>query len=142
VVRSTTFAAVGVAALLVGLAACGGGSDDGSKVAAKDPALAAVEKIVEQRCFGCHSSEPTEYGYETAPGGLEFDKPGVIEAAASKIYERVVVKQDMPLLNQTGMTDAERIRVANWFRGLSEEDGEPQPAPYPEAAPSLRRPRT
>lgn len=120
--RSAPLAAVAVAATLAGLAACGGGPDSGANEAAADPDLAAVEQIVERRCFACHSSEPTEYGYATAPAGLEFDKPGVIESAAAKIYERVVVKADMPLLNQTGMTLAERNEIAVWFRRRSGED--------------------
>ena len=120
--RSATLAAVVVAAILAGLAACGGGSDEGANEAPSDPELAAVEEIVERRCFGCHSSEPTVYGYDTAPADLEFDQPGVIEASAAKIYERAVVKADMPLLNQTGMTLAERNRIAVWFRRRSGED--------------------
>jgi uncharacterized membrane protein len=125
-VRSATLASVVVAAAtLAGLAACGGGSDNGTNEAATDPELAAVQDIVERRCYACHSSEPTEYGYETAPAGLEFDQPGVIESSAAKIYERVVIKADMPLLNQTGMTLDERNRIAVWFRRRSGDD-EPQ----------------
>jgi uncharacterized membrane protein len=120
--RSATLAAVAVAATLAGLAACGGGSDEGANEAPTDPALAAAQEIVERRCYACHSSEPTEYGYETAPAGLEFDKPGVIESEAAKIYERVVIKADMPLLNQTGMTLAERNEIAVWFRRRSGDE--------------------
>lgn len=120
--RRQIAAAIAVAATLAGLAACGGGSDDRSNQPATDPELAAVEEIVERRCFACHSTEPTEYGYKTGAAGLEFDKPGVIESAAAKIYERVVVRADMPLLNETGMTLAERNEIAVWFRRLSGED--------------------
>jgi uncharacterized membrane protein len=124
--RSATLGAVAVAATLAGLTACGGGSDEGGNDAApSDPELAAVEEIVERRCFACHSSEPTEYGYETAPAGLELDQPGAVEAAAAKIYERVVIKADMPLANETGMTLAERNEIAVWFRRLVGEPVEP-----------------
>jgi uncharacterized membrane protein len=124
--RSATLAAVAVAATLAGLAACGGGSDEGGNEAApSDPELAAVQEIVERRCYACHSSEPTEYGYDTAPAGLAFDEPGAVEAAAAKIYERAVVKADMPLLNQTGMTLAERNRIAIWFRRRTGEPLDP-----------------
>jgi uncharacterized membrane protein len=124
--RSATLAAVAVAATLAGLAACGGGSDEGANDAApSDPELAAVEEIVERRCFGCHSSEPTEFGYETAPAGLELDKPGAIEAAAAKIYERAVIRADMPLLNQTGMTLAERNQIGVWFRRRTGDEPDP-----------------
>lgn len=117
--RPPLLAAIALAATLVALfAGCGGGSDNGGSGGSGDAAsFAEVEQIIERRCFACHSNEPTEYGYETPPAGLAFDEEGVIEKSASKINARVVVQKDMPLLNQTEMTQAERDRIGSWFEG-------------------------
>lgn len=113
--RSATLAAVAVAATLAGLAACGGGSGNGSSSQAAS--LEDVQKIAEQRCVPCHSATPTIEGYEDGPpAGVELDKPQNIEARRDRIYELVVVKKEMPFVNQTKMTQAERDIFASWYR--------------------------
>ena len=114
--RPTIFAAVAVAAAFAVLvAACGGGSDGGSS--AEAASLEEVRQIAEQRCVPCHSANPTIEGYEDGPpAGLELDEAETIEARKDRIYELVVVRKEMPFVNQTRMTQAERDRFASWYR--------------------------
>jgi uncharacterized membrane protein len=116
-VRPTILGAVAVAAALASpvVASCGGGSDSGSS--SKAASLEEVQKIAEQRCVPCHSANPTIEGYEDGPpAGLELDKAENIEARKDRIYELVVVRKEMPFVNQTRMTQAERDRFASWYR--------------------------
>ena len=114
--RPTILGAVAVAATLVLLvvASCGGGSDGGSS--AKAASLDEVQKIAEQRCVPCHSANPTVEGYDGPPAGLELNKAENIEARKDRIYQLVVVNKEMPFVNQTHMTQAERDRFASWYR--------------------------
>ena len=79
---------------------------------------AQILPILEQRCFSCHSSKPTQPGFATPPAGLAYDKEGVIENNADKINTQVMQKI-MPLGNLTKMTDEERDKVNRWYRSLN-----------------------
>jgi len=79
---------------------------------------AQILPILEQRCFSCHSSKPTQPGFATPPAGLAYDKKGVIENNADKINTQVMQKI-MPLGNLTKMTDEEREMVNRWYRSLN-----------------------
>ena len=81
---------------------------------------AKIMPIVKQRCFGCHSSKPTQPGFSAPPAGLAYDKPGVLENNADKINTQVMQKI-MPLGNLTQMTDDERKRVNRWYRSIKQE---------------------
>jgi uncharacterized membrane protein len=122
-VRFIALVAVAVAALAI--SACGG-SDNGAS--SSEPAtLAEVEEIFEHRCVPCHSMNPTMEGVFAAPASLELDRRENITTLKDLIYERVVVKKDMPDQNQagepnaTGMTDEERERFASWYRAGAKE---------------------
>jgi uncharacterized membrane protein len=54
-----------------------------------------------------------------APVGLMFDTWQQIEQRAAVIHNRAVVTKDMPLMNKTGMTEADRQVIGTWFAGLS-----------------------
>jgi uncharacterized membrane protein len=36
---------------------------------------------------------------------------------AQNVYQQVVVSKQMPMNNATGITDAERATIAQWFQG-------------------------
>lgn len=74
-----------------------------------------VRAIINQRCVGCHSANPTIPGFNTAPFGITFDTEAQIRAHAADIYQNAVVTQFMPFGNMTGMTDAERALIGTWF---------------------------
>lgn len=99
-------------AVVLFLAACGGGSDDGGS--ASEPAsFDEVQQIVEQRCVPCHSPEPTIEGYENA-GLIDLTDPENIRMNKELINTVVVVQKRMPFNNETNMTQEERDRIAAW----------------------------
>ncbi|QOR39870.1 hypothetical protein HNO52_16110 [Billgrantia diversa] len=75
--------------------------------------LAEVEAIIESRCVACHSANPTQAGFGSAPAGIIYDTTAQIEGHREKIQE-VVASKYMPLGNMTGMTDEERAAIAAW----------------------------
>ncbi|NIC05524.1 urate hydroxylase PuuD [Billgrantia bachuensis] len=75
--------------------------------------LAEVEAIIESRCASCHSANPTQAGFGSAPAGVIYDTTAQIEGHREKIQE-VVASKYMPLGNMTGMTDEERDAIAAW----------------------------
>ncbi|HEY8431419.1 MAG TPA: urate hydroxylase PuuD [Sandaracinaceae bacterium] len=78
--------------------------------------FAMVRDIIERRCVECHSATPTSELYDTAPQGVMFDTPQQIVDRAARINAQVVVTQQMPLSNLTGMTEEERAIIAAWYQ--------------------------
>jgi len=76
----------------------------------------AVMPVIAARCQPCHSRAPTMPGITAAPKGLVLEQPEQVRSNARRIYEQVVLTRNMPLGNQTGMTDAERDLISRWFR--------------------------
>ncbi len=77
-----------------------------------------AQAIVEQRCVPCHAEEPTQEGFETAPGGVTFDTVEETEAQAAAIKAQAVDSNAMPLGNSTGMTEEEREQLGAWIDSL------------------------
>jgi uncharacterized membrane protein len=71
--------------------------------------------IVERRCVTCHSADPTNEQFQTAPAGVVLDIPEQIAARAEAIRAQAVDSRAMPLGNATGMTDAERETLGAWI---------------------------
>lgn len=89
---------------------------------AKDPnackeniQMAEVYNIVQQRCFSCHSSKPTDDVFTVPPNGVVYDTPQDIVKMKEKIMQRVVVTKTMPQNNKTGMTEEERRIIRCWI---------------------------
>ncbi|MBP0600871.1 urate hydroxylase PuuD [Herbaspirillum sp. LeCh32-8] len=74
-----------------------------------------VQEVITQRCASCHSAQPTQAGFATAPAGMMLQTPELIRQHAAKIYQRAVQTKDMPLANMTQMTDDERALIGAWF---------------------------
>ena len=74
-----------------------------------------VLQIMLQRCTTCHSATPSDDVFTTAPGGVFLDNLAQIQQWAPRIKARSVDATDMPLMNKTAMTDAERTRLAQWL---------------------------
>ncbi len=107
------YAAVGIAviaATAVWLAPAGGGAP---AVAAPAPSseagYAQVRAILEQRCYQCH-------GAQLQMKNVRLDSPEGVKQHAASVYQQAVVSKLMPLNNATGMTDAERAAVGQWFQ--------------------------
>jgi uncharacterized membrane protein len=77
--------------------------------------FAQVRPIIAERCAVCHAARPTFAGFAQPPGGLMFDTPEQIRAAAARIHQQTIATQAMPIGNLTKMTDEERARLARWL---------------------------
>lgn len=82
---------------------------------------AQVTELVQKHCVTCHAENPTDDIFTIAPLGLKLDTWQQVELNATKINHRVVVTKDMPFLNKTGMTDAERQTLGAWY--LQQQNG-------------------
>ena len=101
---------VTICALVLALAGCVGSDEP------KAASFEELQQILERRCFACHSEKPTMEGYTEPAGQLRLDVRENVELLKETIYQRVAVAKDMPFGNATEMTEAERERVASWFK--------------------------
>jgi uncharacterized membrane protein len=70
--------------------------------------FAAVQKVLEQRCYQCH-------GAQVQMKNVRLDSPEAVKQHAQAVYHQSVLAKTMPLNNATQMTDAERALVGRWF---------------------------
>jgi uncharacterized membrane protein len=81
-----------------------------------------VKTIFQNRCQPCHSQTPTQPGFAQPPKGVMLQTDEQIQQHKLKIQE-TVGNRYMPIANLTGMTDAERAKIAAWFAaGASQEN--------------------
>ena len=73
-----------------------------------------VRGIVDLRCVSCHSRNPTDKAFLTAPSGLSFGTAEEIAVRAALIKSSIVVTRAMPPRNTTRMTDEERTLISRW----------------------------
>jgi uncharacterized membrane protein len=92
-----------------------------NKVNMAKVSFSEVEKIIEQRCASCHSTNPTDDFFTVAPSGFVLDTEAQIIVNKDRIYQRAVATNSMPLNNKTNMTVAERGVLAAWFREADDE---------------------
>ncbi len=115
--RLTTTPAL--AAAIIVLAGCGGGSDSGSKNSSEAADFGEVKQIVERRCLACHSQKPTHEDYQdlgVPVASLDLGDDNNILTLKRVIYQRVVEVKDMPAQNATGMKQEERDRIGSWYK--------------------------
>jgi uncharacterized membrane protein len=77
--------------------------------------FARVQPIIAERCAVCHAAKPTFAGFQQPPGGLTFDTPEQVKAAAPRIHQQTIATQAMPIGNLTKMTDEERQLLGKWL---------------------------
>lgn len=70
-----------------------------------------VMTIIERRCTTCHSQTPTDDVFSVAPAGASFDNWQDVQRWSTRIVARTVENEDMPFMNKTGMTEAERLEI-------------------------------
>jgi uncharacterized membrane protein len=68
-----------------------------------------VQKVMEQRCYMCH-------GAQVQMKNVRLDSPEAVKQHAQSVYQQVVVQKLMPMNNATGITDAERALIGQWFQ--------------------------
>jgi len=74
-----------------------------------------INTIFQTRCISCHSANPTDKIFITAPNGVMFDTAEQIIKMKDRILNRTVQTKTMPLANQTSMTDEERKKIEDWI---------------------------
>ncbi|MDI1271731.1 MAG: urate hydroxylase PuuD [Polaromonas sp.] len=67
-----------------------------------------LQKVLEQRCYLCH-------GAQVQMKNVRLDSPALLRQHAQAVYQQVVVSKTMPMNNSTGITEAERALVRQWF---------------------------
>jgi uncharacterized membrane protein len=76
---------------------------------------AAVSQVLQQRCLMCH-------GAQLQMKNVRLDSPAALKTHAQAVYQQAVVAKTMPMNNSTGMTDAERALLAQWFQAGAPTD--------------------
>ena len=67
-----------------------------------------MQQVLEQRCTMCH-------GAQVQMKNVRLDSPEGLKLHAQNVYQQAVVAKIMPMNNSTGITDAERLVIKNWF---------------------------
>ena len=82
----------------------------GAAAVAQAPAdFAAVQSVLEQRCYSCH-------GAQVQMKNMRLDSTESVKQHAQAIYQQVVVQKTMPMGNATGITEDERALIGRWFQ--------------------------
>ena len=69
---------------------------------------AQVQPVLAQRCYQCH-------GEQVQLKNVRLDLPEALQLHAQAVYQQVVVTQQMPMNNSTGITPEERALISRWF---------------------------
>ena len=69
-----------------------------------------VQAVIAQRCTMCH-------GAQVQMKNVRLDSPASLKLHAQMVYQQAVVTKIMPMNNATGITDAERALIGQWFEG-------------------------
>ena len=74
-----------------------------------------LQAVLAQRCYLCH-------GEQVQMKNVRLDSAQNVKLHAQNIYQQVVVTKVMPMNNATGLTDAERLLVKQWFEAGAHTD--------------------
>ena len=77
--------------------------------------IAEVKTIIEKHCVSCHSVNPSDEIFVTAPNGFMLNTEDQIIASKNQIYQRSVATNSMPLGNKTNKTSDERQILKVWI---------------------------
>jgi uncharacterized membrane protein len=113
--RGRTVLAIPVTAAIATVALAVAIEPDEAPTQAEPVDAAQAQAIVERRCVTCHSANPTNEQFQTAPAGVVLDTPEQIADRADQIRAQAVDSRSMPLGNVTGMTDEERAALGAWI---------------------------
>jgi uncharacterized membrane protein len=73
--------------------------------------------IVHKHCVACHAKAPTHPSFDAPPKNVSLETLDELKAWALKVVEQVVLDRNMPVGNETEMTDEERAALARWAEG-------------------------
>ncbi|HNV59117.1 MAG TPA: urate hydroxylase PuuD [Rhodoferax sp.] len=74
-----------------------------------------MQAVLEQRCYLCH-------GAQVQMKNVRLDSPAGVKLHAQNIYQQSVVTKVMPLNNATGISEAERALIKQWFESGASVD--------------------
>ncbi len=74
-----------------------------------------VQQVLAQRCYMCH-------GAQVQMKNVRLDSPQALKIHAQAVYQQVVVTRQMPMNNATGITEAERLLVKQWFEAQAKTE--------------------
>jgi len=81
-----------------------------------DPvSFSQIREVFDNRCTTCHSANPTDEVWKTAPNRVMFDNPEQIVKLKDKILNRAVITKTMPQANKSGMLQEERDLIEIWI---------------------------
>jgi len=103
------YALVGTAVIAATLVWLAPQPSEAAKAPAAAASYAAVQKVLEQRCYQCH-------GAQLQMKNVRLDSPEALKQHAQAVYQQAVVAKTMPLNNATQITDGERALVGQWFQ--------------------------
>jgi uncharacterized membrane protein len=118
------YAAVGVVVILGVIAwlkpaeqapSAGGAVAAASASAGGPISYKTLQPILAQRCYMCH-------GAEVQMKNVRLDSPEGVSAHAQMVYQQAVVSRIMPMNNATGISDAERALIKQWFESGAHVD--------------------
>jgi uncharacterized membrane protein len=81
----------------------------GTTAAAGPVSYAQVQQVFAQRCYLCH-------GPQVQMKNVRLDSPTSVRQHAQAVYQQAVLTRIMPMNNATGITEAERALIGQWFR--------------------------
>ncbi len=76
---------------------------------------ATLQPILAQRCTLCH-------GAQVQMKNVRLDSAANVKLHAQNIYQQVVVSKLMPMTNTTGISEAERMVIKQWFETGAKTD--------------------
>jgi uncharacterized membrane protein len=85
--------------------------DSGSPTQTEKVSFSVAQKIIQDRCFMCHSTQ----GGQSPRAGVNFEDKAQIKNLASRIKARAVDSKGMPQGNATNMSDDERKTLGAWI---------------------------
>jgi uncharacterized membrane protein len=74
-----------------------------------------LQPVLAQRCYSCH-------GEQVQMKNVRLDSAALVKQHATNIYQQVVVARAMPMNNATGLTEAERQLIKQWFESGARTD--------------------
>ncbi len=87
----------------------------GGNATARTLRYADLQPVLARRCYLCH-------GETVQMKNVRLDSAPYVKAYAQYMYQQAVVLKLMPMNNATGITDAERLLIKQWFESGARTD--------------------
>ncbi len=74
-----------------------------------------VMQIVQKHCTMCHAAKPKYEGIDAPPKNVLLENTDQLARHGQQVMQFTVQTRAMPLGNETGMTDEERLKLGAWI---------------------------